>query len=340
MNSRERVQRAIHFGQPDRIPISHAVLPAARLKYGRRLEELLMQFSDDFGWAFLPPFNPRHLPPFYRKGTFVDLFGTVWQIETEGLSGMPVEFPLSDWRRYSTYSWPEPAALLQETECYAAFLPRQGNAFYARGGPVPFWERLLALRGMENLLLDVVAGRKEFLRLRDDLLEFTLRLLDGLLQKPYDGIVFTDDWGSERAMMIDPLLWRRYFKPVYRQLFEKVKQAGLDVHFHSDGNISSIIPDLLDLGVDVLNCQVSLMDVEWLGKNFAGRVCFQPLPDHKEILPFASPQEVKRHIRHLFRHLGSKKGGLIASGEISPHIPLENIRAMYEAFREFGEAVR
>lgn len=335
MNSRERVQRAIRFGSPDRLPISHRVLPAARLKYGAVLEEILQQFPDDFGWEFLPPFDPKRLSPSFSRGKYVDPFGTVWQIETEGLSGIPVQFPLNDWQNYATFSWPEIAPIVQELHECAAFLPRQGEKFYARGGPVPFWERLLALRGMENLLLDVASGSKEFLRLRDELLEFTLRLLDAFLQKSYDGIVFTDDWGSEQSMMIDPFLWRRYFKPVYRRLFEKVKQAGLDVHFHSDGNIAPIIPDLLELGVDVLNCQVSLMDVEWLGKNFAGKVCFQPLPDHKRILPFASPQEVKRHIHYLFRLLGKEQGGLIACTEIGPHLPLENIRALYEAFREF-----
>ena len=117
-------------------------------------------------------------------------------------------------------------------------------------------------------------------------------------------------------------------------MFTKVKNRGLHVWYHSDGQILEIIPDLIELGVDVLNCQASVMDIHELGK-FAGRIAFRTDIDRQKVLPFVSPAGVKDYIFRLFHQLGTPHGGIIACGEISEDVPLENIRAMYEAFIEF-----
>jgi hypothetical protein len=117
-------------------------------------------------------------------------------------------------------------------------------------------------------------------------------------------------------------------------MFSKVKKAGLDVWFHSDGNILPILPDLLELGVDVLNCQASVIGLENL-KPYAGKVCFRTDIDRQHILPFVSPAEVKQHIRLLFETIGTPEGGIVACGEVIEDVPIENIAAMYEAFQEF-----
>ena len=97
---------------------------------------------------------------------------------------------------------------------------------------------------------------------------------------------------------------------------------------------SEIIPDLIELGVDVLNCQASVMDMKELSK-YAGSVAFRTDIDRQNILPFVSPSEVKEYVFRLFHDLGTSDGGIIACGEISEDVPLENIRAMYEAFAEY-----
>ncbi len=94
------------------------------------------------------------------------------------------------------------------------------------------------------------------------------------------------------------------------------------------------MPDLLELEVDVLNCQSSVMDLNQL-KEYAGKICFRTDIDRQNVLPFVSPAEVKEFICDLFHYLGTPNGGIIACGEISEDVPLENIRAMYEAFTEF-----
>jgi uroporphyrinogen-III decarboxylase len=183
--------------------------------------------------------------------------------------------------------------------------------------------------------VDLAFESKEVYRLRDDLLRFNLSWIDKWLEHEYDGLHFADDWGAQAQLLIPPELWRRFFKPVYRAMFDKVNGAGVDVHFHSDGFIIDILPDLLDLGVKVLNCQARVIGYEVLKKNFAGRVCFRTDLDRQQVMPFGTPAEVRAHVKDVIAHLGTPAGGLIACGEISPDTPLENIRAMYEAFRDY-----
>jgi uroporphyrinogen decarboxylase len=332
MKSRERVKKAITFNFPDRVPISHAILPAAQLKYGEELNDILSTVQEDFGWAYLPDMSRENYPPLYKAGMNYDDFGTLWRVEIEGMSGIPVDFPLKDWDNYVNYSWPDFSAGPPKARQYSGHMEGKGEDYYARGAWITFFEQMQQLRGMERLLMDLAYSSVEINRFIDDLLQFNLRWIDRWLAYSYDGLHFADDWGTQNGLMISPQHWRKIFKPVYRKMFEKVKGAGLDVHFHSDGQIIDIIPDLLDIGVDVLNCQAVIIGVDVLKKEFSGKVCFRTDLDRQKILPFGKPSEVKAHILDLVGHLGKPSGGIIACGEIGPDIPLENIKVMYETF--------
>ena len=335
MKSRERVKRAIKFQNPDRAPISHAILPAAQLKYGEALNDILATVHEDFGWEFLPDLKRENYPPLYRPGKNYDDFGTLWNVEMEGICGIPVECPLADWNKYDDYKWPDFGAGTPKARQYSGHMAGFSEDYYARGGWITFFEQMQQLRGMEDLLMDMAYLPKEVYQLRDDLLEFNLNYIDKWLTHEYDGLHFADDWGAQNALIISPELWRDFYKPVYRKMFDKVKSAGLDVHFHSDGQIIDIIPDLIDLGVDVLNCQSTVVGLDKLKKDFAGKICFRTDPNRQKTLPFGTPEEVKAHIAEMFDALGTPDGGIIACGEIGPDIPLENIKAMYETFKNY-----
>jgi len=336
MKSRERVKRAIKFMTPDRVPISHAILPAAQIKYGKRLDEILESVHEDFGWHLLPDMNRKDFPPLYKGGMNRDEFGTVWHVAHEGVCGIPVEWPLADWDAYEHYKWPVFSAGPPSHRLYSGHMAGKSEDYYARGAWITFFETMQQLRGMENLFMDLALDDKRVYRLRDDLLEFNLQWIDRWLEYEYDGLHFADDWGGQNALLVRPQLWRSFFKPCYEKMFGKVKAAGMDVHFHTDGQVRDIIGDLIDIGVDVLNCQSEVIGQDYLKKNFAGRVTFRTDIDRQRILPFASPQKLKEYIFRLFSDLGTPDGGIIACGEIGPDTPLENIRAMYEAFMTFS----
>jgi uroporphyrinogen decarboxylase len=335
MNSRERVLRAIGFGKPDRPPISHAILPSAQYHYGDALKAITDAVAEDFGWSLLPDLPPEKLPPMYKRGEHRDEFGTLWKVTQQGRCGIPIEFPIqADWNNYSSYRWPVFGAGVPKYRLYSGHMVGLGGDYYARGGWITFFEQMQQLHGFEATLMDLATDRAALGRLRDDLLQFNLDWLDRWVANEYQGIHFADDWGSQTSLLISPAQWRSFFKPVYAAMFAKVKQAGMHVWFHSDGDILPILPDLLELGVDVLNCQATLIGLDNL-KPYAGRICFRTDIDRQHVLPFVSPAEVKRYIYNLFETLGTPQGGIIACGEIIEDVPLENIRAMYEAFLEF-----
>lgn len=335
MSSRDRVLRAINFDTPDRPPISHAILPAAQIKYGKALDEILRNVHEDFGWDLMSDMRPDELPPMYKSGKNYDSFGTLWEVAEEGICGIPVEYPLADWGAYLRYKWPQLSAGPSKKRLYSGHMVGKSPDYYARGGWFVFFEQLQQLRGMENLLMDLACDRPEVYRLRDDLLKFNLNWLDKWIKLPYDGLHFADDWGTQNGLIISPQMWRRFFKPAYKQMFDKVISAGMDVHFHSDGNIIEILPDIIELGAKVINCQLAVIGLDEIKKNFAGKVCFRTDLDRQNIMPFGTPRDVREHIEQVFDSVGSKKGGIIACGEIGPDIPLENIRTMYDVFMNF-----
>ena len=336
MHSRERVVSAIHFEKPDRLPISHAILPSAQYQYGDTLKEITDSVPEDFGWLLLPDLPRDELPPLYRKGTNVDNFGTVWRVTVEGRCGIPVVHPIAeDWSNYAEYQWPPLfGAGVPRYRLYSGHMAGTSDDYYARGAWITFFEQMQQLHGFEATLVDIALDRPEVGRLRDELLEFNLNWIDRWLESEYQGLQFADDWGTQTSLMISPDRWRSFFKPAYAAMFSRVKSGGLDVWFHSDGNILAIIPDLIELGVDVLNCQSSVMDRDEL-KAYAGSICFRTDIDRQNILPYLSPPEIKAFIFELFHDLGTSDGGIVACGEISEDVPLENIRAMYEAFLEY-----
>lgn len=337
MSSRERVVRAIHFEKPDRPPISHAILPSAQYHYGDALKAITDAVPEDFGWRLLPDLPRGKLPPLYKRGMNRDDFGTVWKVTVEGRCGIPIEFPIAeDWSNYEAYRWPPSFGVgTPKYRLYSGHMVGRSDAFYARGAWITFFEQMQQLHGFEATLVDLAIDRPELFRLRDDLLAFNMEWIDRWLALDYQGLHFADDWGTQTNLMIAPTRWRSFFKPIYREMFTRVKAAGLDVWFHSDGNILSIIPDLIELGVDVLNCQASVMDRAAL-KAYAGQVCFRTDIDRQHILPYVSPSEVQAYIHTLFRDLGTPDGGIVACGEISEDVPLANIQAMYEAFVAFS----
>jgi uroporphyrinogen decarboxylase len=336
MNSREKVVRAIQFKKPDSVPISHAILPSAQYKYGERLSEIINSFHEDFGWHLLPDLPPEKLPPLYKLGRHYDDWGTGWFVTVEGRCGIPFDYPIKpDLSNYDDFRWPDVfSAGVPKYRLYSGHMAGKSDEYYARGGWIVFFEQMQQLFGFENLLIALTLERPEIYRLRDDLLKFNLAWLDKWLASDYQGLHFADDWGSQFNLLIPPKLWRSFFKPVYKEMFSKVKKSGIHVWYHSDGNILEIIPDFIELGVDVLNCQASVMDMNELGK-FAGKIAFRTDIDRQKVLPFVSPSEVKAYVSKLFHQLGTPDGGIIACGEISEDVPLQNIKAMYEAFTEF-----
>lgn len=323
MDSRERVIRAIEFECPDRIPITNSALPAALIKYGERLERIFRVYPSDFGPEYTPPIYPIQAFSIYGKKRYMDEWGCEWFTLKRGVLGQVKGHPLADWEALKTYQFPKP--------------PSSGRKYVICDGGNLF-ERMQWLRGFENLMVDLITKRKEVYVLRDKIVDYNLEVIKRAIELDVDGVWFADDWGTKRGLLIKPSLWREFFKPAYKKMFDEVHKAGKHVLLHSDGYIMDIISDLIGIGVDVLwEAELQVNGIDALEEKFGGKICFAGNLDTQRILPFGSVEDVKKHVMHAIRALGSYDGGFIGDGEIHTDIPLRNVKAMFKAFMRYGK---
>ena len=334
MTSRERVHRAVFFKKPDRIPLQHGVLPAALLRHGQALCDLLEEYPSDVHSGTWTVPSPDKLHVSYRRAGGTDEWGCTWANHVDGILGQVVGHPLADWSRFKGYKFPAHTSP-EQIEAFQKRLTAKHET-HVLGGDFNLFERMQWLRGYEQVLIDIATGTPEAYELRDALTEWAAEEFRTWVTTESDGISLSDDWGTQTALMIRPDQWRRFFFPSYRLFCEIAHQAGKVVHFHSDGMVWEIMQDLIDAGVDVLNVQQHMIGLERIADRFAGRVCFRTDLDRQYILPRGTPDEVRQHVRQTIEALGSPNGGLIGHGEIGPDVPLRNARAMFQAFRQFG----
>lgn len=332
MNSRQRVISAIELSGPDRVPVFHGVLPAALLKHGQPLADLLNEYNHDFGGHWKVP-QPDEITGPYAKGTTTDEWGVIWNNDQHGMLGVPVGHPLEDWSDYP--NWRPPAVPSDEWfSNIRKSIQDSGHEHYVMLGGPNLFERMQWLRGYENLMTDIALDAEEAYILRDRLVEREVEYLTKAGKLDGEGFHFGDDWGTQVALIIRPETWRKFYKPAYSRMFEVCKSAGKHVHFHSDGVTWDILDDLIEIGVDVLNIQHSIMDLGEISREFGGKVAFRSDLDRQHILPHGTAEQIRAHVKEVYQALGTFNGGLIGHGEIAPDVPLENIRAMLEAWRE------
>jgi hypothetical protein len=200
---------------------------------------------------------------------------------------------------------------------------------YADGDTL--WQRMFYLHGYQAILEDLLLERERCEKLRDLILSVMIRRLEKLCRLPeLDGIHFRDDWGTQQALMVRPLLWREFFKPAYAKLFGLVRNANKHVWFHSDGVIHEIIPDLIEIGVQVLNPQVTVIGRERVAKLCRGKVCIEADIDRQWVLPFGKPEDVRAAVQADIDSFDGLNGGYIGRGEMAGDIAMENVTALLD----------
>ncbi|GMU92785.1 MAG: hypothetical protein AMXMBFR4_18430 [Candidatus Hydrogenedentota bacterium] len=334
MNSRDRVIRAIERRRPDRAPRDLWRLPGVEIFRKKELDALLERFPLDFEAppsAYGPSLRASGVPN--RIGAYTDEWGCVWSVFEDGVAGEVKWHPLSDWNALSTFTAPWEVldqADLSKVDAHC----RATDRFVRANTSVRPFERMQFLRGTENLYLDLAYMPSELFTLRDRIHEFYLREIELWSRTGVDGIFFMDDWGSQSNLLIDPELWRSFFKPLYRQYCETIHNAGKLVFFHSDGFIEPIIPDLIEIGIDALNSQLFCMNIEELALRYKGKLTFWGEICRQRVLPFGTPSDVRNAVRRVRAAFDDGVGGLIAQCEWGLHDPAENIAAVFEAWLE------
>jgi uroporphyrinogen decarboxylase len=330
---RSRVQKAVHFQRPDAIPIwTEDICTDTSDKYGDRLRAILNDFRSDMMELKYDP--PTHWTP-ETEGE--DEWGCRWR-KLDGTVGQVVAHPLGHDSGYSACRIPDPDAPGR----FDAAKRRRDSAgdVYAFGtNQFTLFERLRFLRGDQALLQDFCDRPAPLMRLIDEMVQFNLRLVDRWHGVGVDCIRLTDDWGTQRGLFISPGMWREYFKPCYETLCSRCHQLGMDVQFHSCGNIMAIVGDLVECGVDIVNpIQPGAMDIEQTGSRTRGKVCCMGGIDTQQTLRSGTPQQVRDEVFRTIRCLATPEGGYLCcpATTILEDVPLENIVALFQAAGQFA----
>jgi hypothetical protein len=282
-----------------------------------------------------------NLPPVYRAGEyFRDNWGCLWYNALAGLEGQVVEHPLADWAALDSYRPPDWRHLEERgprdwDQIQRNIDERRRAGALVGGNGERLFDRLYFLRGFENLMLDFATEDPHLPRLIEMLWEYERGLVDRWLEIGVDVIGFHTDIGTQHSLMISPAHFRRYLKPMFKDLFTSCRQAGVHANLSSDGRLLEIVDDLIECGVSCHDPQLRANTLEGIARCYGGRLCVN-LDLDRQMFSFCTPAEIREQVRQVRDRLARPEGGLMMLAQFyDEHVPVENIEAMAQAMEEF-----
>jgi uroporphyrinogen decarboxylase len=246
--------------------------------------------------------------------------------------------PLYDEENITGFSPPDPLkpSLYKNLE---KLIMTEKSEYYIIGRVhTTIFETAWALRGMDNLLIDMAIEPER----AEAVLQFPFRhhleVIKKIAEMGADMIWLGDDVGAQESMLISPEMWRRFLKPKMADIIESAKSTNknITIAYHSDGYNVPILPDLIDIGVEVLNpVQIQSMDPRMLKKEYGNRMAFFGGIDVQTTLPFKDPESIQSDFRELFNVLGKGGGWMCApTHHVQLDTPVENFFALMDCLEK------
>ena len=197
------------------------------------------------------------------------------------------------------------------------------------------FERAWSLRGMENLLMDFFENEEFVDALFSMITDYNLSVITEALKYPVDGFYFGDDYGQQNGLIMGRDLWCKMIMPHLKRTFKPIKEKGLPVFLHSCGDISDIMNDLIDIGLDCYQTvQPEIYDLQLLKEKYGDVLTFYGAVSAQQFLPFANPEAVQAKITETISILSNNGGYICAPTHQTPEdVPPENIMAMIEKLK-------
>jgi len=317
MNSRERILTTLRREVPDRVPTnarpSSSILKLFREKTGMESMEEYFQYD----LRFVRYEETAHFPAIAPMKDF----SSVSQLE---------EYPFPDVTSEYQYKYLAREVAEIKDRGLAVFSAYESGCF----------EKARHLRGMEKFLMDLLENEKFARALTEKILEINLEIAKKYVASGVDVLWIGDDIGAEKSMLISPKLWREYFKPCIARIIAEAKKVNPSVYiaYHSCGYIEPIIPELIEVGIDILQpVQPEVMDPAKVKREFGDKISFWGTVGVQSTLSLGSPDEVKKVIKERIETVGVGGGFIIAPAHtLESDVPWKNILAFFEGVREFG----
>jgi uroporphyrinogen decarboxylase len=333
---RERVLRSIRHQPLDAVPWQMDLTRGIEkgLKQHYQSDDLIGATGDHIVWVkpLIPPALAEE--PVRDPGLVKGEFGDIWRMRDEmGNWGELVYSPIPE-PTLIHYPFPDPALPGRFSHIPAQRAKYPDRFFLVSLGGL--FERAWSLCGGFERYLFYVASEPAFVEaLTAKLADYVCALVPQLAGLGVDGVRIGDDWGFQHHLMIRPEVWRRIFKPHYRRIFDTIHAYGFITAMHSCGHLTKILPDLIEIGLEIYHpLQPEAMDVAAVKRDFGRDITFWGGLGTQTTLPLGSPEDVRREVRERI-DLFQKDGGYILApaGAISPEAPVENVVALIETAR-------
>ena len=349
MQAYDRVMAAVRHESTDRVPIDYIATPEFHASFKAFLgidddECLRQRLGVDIRRVDARYWGPPELSG--ARGVDAvgeDFLGVVWKPVTNefGTYNEIVHSPLAgaqtvqdvEGHRWPSVDWFDFSHLKQEID--EINLEQRYAILYFAGGA---FETPWYMRGMERYLMDLVECPDIAEAISSRAAEFYKQLALRAIEESagrIDIIGSGGDIGTQRGMMLAPDMWRRHVKPYSAQLISTFKHLGLTTYYHSCGSLVPVIPDLIEMGLDILDPVQPLaegMDPCALKVQYGDKLTFHGGVDEQELLPHAEPSEVHTAVEKLIDTVGRSGGYILCPAHaIQPDTPGANALALYEA---------
>lgn len=353
MTNRENVLRALRRDNPRSVPFEFVLCPSHIADFKKRTS------SDDYLEYYGFPIRYVELNPTKLDTDFSGYYDNLpanaeplnWNPEwgVKGVAGSIAHFQemlhpmakLTAIDQIHQYPWPDftedyrwagvdknVQAMIEQDLIAVAFMQ------------MTIFEVAWYLRGMDNLMMDMVINPDFAAALFDKLTEIRIDMAARYARCGADILMLGDDVSTQEDMMLAPKLWRDTMKWRLAKVVKAAKDVNPDIlmFYHGDGNLQKIIPDLIDIGIDILNpVQPECMDPVEIKKLYGDKISLWGTLGTQTTMPFGTPHEVKETCKRLIENVGEGGGLLLAPTHvIEPDVPWENVQAFIDAIKEFG----
>jgi uroporphyrinogen decarboxylase len=332
MTPKERVIAQIQHKETDGIPYT--------LGFEGDVAERLDEHYGSSDWRDKLDPHIRHVPAveFGSVDTeaaylSTDVFGTVWRVD---LRPWHLEVPALKEPTLEGYEFPPTEAFFSEgwRERALEVAADYSDYFLVAGFGFGLFERTWCMRGFMNALMDVLGNPGFYRELVARIADSQMEIIEELLTLPVDGIMFSDDWGDQRGVILGPDRWRELLKPHLARMYDLVHSAGKYTLSHCCGNCSDVIPDAIEIGLDVLeSVQPEAMDPYELKRAYGEHLTFWGGLGSQSVIPFGRPEDIHREVSKLCAEMDRGGGYILSPAKaLQPETPTENAAAVVEAF--------
>ncbi|MDR1948819.1 MAG: hypothetical protein LBQ38_05470 [Spirochaetaceae bacterium] len=353
MTNRENVIRSLRRDSPERVPFDMTLCPAhiENLKKKTGSSDYHAYFNFPYRYVELDPTKLeidytryyRDLPPSAKPLSWNPEWG-IYSVPGQVAHFEEMLHPMADFEdpdEILAYPFPDFNAVYRWKNMDAQIAElKKADLIAIAFMQMTIFEISWYLRGMDTFMIDMITNQKFAETLMDAVMNIRIGMAEKYARHGIDILMLGDDVSTQLEMMISPGLWRHLLKPRLAKVIQAAKQINPDilVFYHGDGNLQAIIPDLIEIGIDILNpVQPECMDPVLIKKQYGDKLSFWGTIGTQTTLPFGTAAEVTEMVKKMIETVGKGGGLLLAPTHmVEPEVPWENIEAFINAIKNFG----